>query len=271
VCLTQSAFLPAVSVPLAAAYATAKPTTAPRFSIACICTCHNTCQSPSRATLHPSFSEDSSAPRRQLDGGVAPAADGHGGGRAHPGSPCCCAVLVGWSPRRRLPGGASSRASSGQAWSPWSARPGCLPWRRSPVRVHHVVSTQRFRRPGPTVQPSSVRPSGVQCIQCPALPVSGRPVSGRPVSTRRCPPVRCPLPSVRTRPARPTPGGGGTRSRRRAPSPPERVESRWAAASWSGWMDGRAGPDAGEAAEVAVVSGVGGGPGPGGVTAGGRA
>jgi hypothetical protein len=31
----------------------------------------------------------------------------------------------------------------------------------SPVRVHHVVSTQWFRRPGPTVQPSGVRPSGV--------------------------------------------------------------------------------------------------------------
>jgi hypothetical protein len=46
-------------------------------------------------------------------------------------------------------------ASSGRALSPWSARPGHLPRRRSPVRVHHVVSTQRFRRP---VRPSSVQP-----------------------------------------------------------------------------------------------------------------
>jgi hypothetical protein len=68
--------------------------------------------------------------------------------------------------------------------SPRSARSGCLPWRRSPVGVHHVVSTQRFRRPGPAVQPPSVRPSGVQCVQCPARPVSGRLVSTRPVVSR---------------------------------------------------------------------------------------
>jgi hypothetical protein len=80
---------------------------------------------------------------------------------------------------------------------------------------------QRFRRPGPAVQPSSVRPPGVQRVRCPARPVSS-PSGVQPV---RCParPVSspsgvqpsgvqsvrrtagyCPPRSVRTRPSRPT-------------------------------------------------------------------
>jgi hypothetical protein len=116
----------------------------------------------------------------------------------------------GWSPRRRLPGGASSRASSGRASSPWSAKPGRLSWRRSPVGVHHVVSTQRFGCPGPAVQPSSVWPSGVQRVQpvrCPAvwcLPVQ------RPAGC--CPP----RPSGRVHLVPPQAVALGTRSRRRA-------------------------------------------------------
>jgi hypothetical protein len=39
---------------------------------------------PSRSTLDPNSSEDSSAPRRPLDGGVSPAADGRSGGQARP-------------------------------------------------------------------------------------------------------------------------------------------------------------------------------------------
>jgi hypothetical protein len=182
------------------------------------------------SSYHPNPTHDSSAPRRQLDGGVAPAADGRGGGRARPGSPCCRAVLVGWSPRRRLPGGASSRhpavgrcrrgrqgqdashgvgrRSASTMWCPLSGS---------------VVRVRRSSRPvsGRLVSSASgVRPSGVRCVRRPA----------------GC----CPPPSVRTRPSRPPqaaavgPGRGGRR-----PSPPERVEPRWAAASWSGSMDGR--------------------------------
>jgi hypothetical protein len=122
-----------------------------------------------------------------------------------------------WFPRR-LSTAAARRsvqpASSGRAWSPWSARPGRQLRRRSPVRVHHVVSTQRFRRPGPAssrpvsgrlvssasgVHPPVSSASGVQCVQCPA----------RPVSTVRRPAGCCPPPSVRTRPSRPPSGGGG--------------------------------------------------------------
>jgi hypothetical protein len=156
----------------------------------------------------PTFSEDSSAPRRQLDGGVAPAADGHGGGRARPGSPCCRAVLVGWSPRRRLPGGASSR------------HPAVGRCRRSRQgqdaghgvvagRVHHVVSTQWFRRPGPTVQPSGVRPSGVR-------PSGVRPSGVQPAAVRLRRSGRVHRVPPQTAVA--------TRSRRRQPSPPERAE-----------------------------------------------
>jgi hypothetical protein len=128
-----------------------------------------------------------------------------------------------------------------------SARPGCRPWRRSPGRVHQVVSTQRLRRSCPAVQPSSVRPSGVrpsgvQPVRCPAGPVSSRPVSSRPVSSRPVSsrPVSGRLLSASVRPdasSRPPQAAAvGTRSVRRQPSPPERVESRWAAASWSGSM-----------------------------------
>jgi hypothetical protein len=126
-------------------------------------------------SYHPNPTHDSSAPRRQLDGGVAPAADGRGGDRARPSSPTALSWLVG-----RPDGGYPAEhqpAASSRALPPWSPRPGRLPWRRSPVRVHQVVSTQRFHRSGMTVQPSSVRPSSVQCVQCPARPASGRPVS----------------------------------------------------------------------------------------------
>ena len=95
-------------------------------------------------------------------------------------------------------------ASSGRALSPWSVRPGHLPWRRSPGRVQHAVSThpvpssgvRRSSRPVSGRLASSV--SSVQPVRCPAV---------------RCPPVRwsagcCPPPSVRTRPSHPTSGGG---------------------------------------------------------------
>jgi hypothetical protein len=110
------------------------------------------------------------------------------------------------------------------------------------------------------VQPSGVQPSGVQHVQCPARPVSSRLVSTRPAGC-------CPPPSVRTRPSPPTPGGGVGDQVGAVGNLYHRNGSRswWAAASWSGSIDGRAGPDAGDAAGVARWSvGGGGGPGPGG-------
>jgi translation initiation factor IF-2 len=125
-------------------------------------------------------------------------------------------------------------ASSGQASSPWSTPPGRQPWHRSPVGVHHRVSTHPgsssgirrssrlvsspsgVRSPGsswcPAVRPSAVHPSGVR-------PSGVRP---RPVSGLWCPPVQRPAgwvrPVVRTRPSPPILGGGvGPRSVRRAP------------------------------------------------------
>jgi hypothetical protein len=111
------------------------------------------------------------------------------------------------------------------------------------------LSTQRLRRPGPTVKPSGVRPSGVQPVRCPPVRCPARPVSTRPVSSPSgvhpsgVQPAAVRLRSVRTRPSRPTSGGGGgdqveaagNRYHRNGP------RSRWAAASWSGSMDGRAG------------------------------
>jgi hypothetical protein len=185
-----------------------------------------------------------------LDGGVAPAADCRGGGGPVP------VVLLSSCPGWLVAQTAAARrsvqpASSSRAWLPWSARPGRQPRRRSPVASTMwcppsgaVVRVLRSSRPvsdrlvssASSVHPSGVPPSGVQ----PAA-VRLRP-SGRvhPVHLRR----------------RWGPGRGGGH-----PSPQQRVESRWAAAPWSGSMGGRAGPDAGDAAEVALVSGVGGGPG----------
>jgi hypothetical protein len=209
------------------------------------------------SSYHPNPTHDSSAPRRQLDGGLAPATDGRGGGRARPGSPCCRAVLVGWSPRRRLPGGASSRhpavgrcrrgrqgqdASHGVGRRSASTR--WCPLSGSVVRV------RRSSRPvsGRLVSGASgVRPSGVRCVRRPAV----RRPAGRSPAVRR-PAGCCPPPSVRTRPSRPPQAAAvGTRSRRKATVTTGtgrvpvgcRVLER---------LDGRpTGPDAGDAAEVA--------------------
>jgi hypothetical protein len=145
-------------------------------------------------------------------------------------------------------------ASSGRPSSPRPAMPGRRPRRRSPVGVHHALSTH-------PVSSSGIRqsgPSGVRPVRCPARPVSGpsgvsRPVSGHLGSSSgvrrsgrlvspvqrpalrcpplRCPPLRCPAclvsaPSVRTRPSPPTSGGGVGDQAGAAghPSPQEPVE-----------------------------------------------
>jgi hypothetical protein len=123
--------------------------------------------------------------------------------------------------------------------------------------IGRTVSTHPVRRPG----------SGCPAVWCPARSVSGHPGSssgsGDPAG---CCPASSPLLSTRpvSSPLLSTPvgpvasvschlrGGVGTRSRR----PGDRhhgngSRSRWAAAPSGGWVDGPAGLDAGDAAEVA--------------------
>ena len=121
--------------------------------------------------------------------------------------------------------------------------------------VHHPVPSSGVRRSSRPVSGrlassvSSVHPSGVH-------PSGGQPAAVRPVGPDasvsshlgrwRCGPGRC----------------GGQ------PAPQERVEVPVGVTPWSGSVDGRAGPDAGDAAGVARWSvGVGSGPGPGWVRA----
>jgi hypothetical protein len=188
---------------------------------------------PSTRTIQ-NPTHDSNAPRRQLDGGVAPAADGRGGDRARPGSACCCAVLVGWSPRRRLSGGASSRHPVGRCRRGRHGQDACHDvgrWAASTMRCPPV----RCRRPGPAVQPS-----GGPAVRCPAV---------------RCPAGCCPpRRSGRVRLVPPQAVALGTRSRGRAPYITGTGRGMGAPASWSGSIDGRAGPDAGDAVGVACWS-----------------
>jgi hypothetical protein len=95
----------APSVPLSTCTYTSPCSSAPPYHLSAL-----PCQSdPARLTFRspialssypPTPTHESSAPRRQLDGGVPPAANGRGGGqtrpwrRGCPRRPCCCAVLV---------------------------------------------------------------------------------------------------------------------------------------------------------------------------------
>jgi hypothetical protein len=143
-------------------------------------------------------SEDSSAPRRQLDSGVPLAADCRGGGQTHPsqrGVPPASLLLSGpggCSPGRRLPGGASSRYRElrRRRVVDTASRHATA----SVAGVQQAVSTIRFRRPG----------SGGPAVRCPvtwgrrpAGPAVGRLLSTRPLSNRLV------LAPVRTRPSPP--------------------------------------------------------------------
>ena len=120
----------------------------------------------------------------------------------------------GCSPRRRLPGGASSRYRGGRASSPWSTLPAGTPRRRSPVSSMRCPPI-RFGVRDPAVQPSGVRSPGVvvqrvrrSAVCCPPVQVSSRPAVSRPLSTRPVSSRLVSAPSVRTRPSPPTSGGG---------------------------------------------------------------
>jgi hypothetical protein len=151
-------------------------------------------------SYHPNPTHDSSAPRRQLDGGVPPVADRRGGGQARPQQRD--ALVVGAAARSwlLLAHTASARRSRQRASSVRRRRRGrhCQDAAMASVTgVRRAVSTQPVRRPG----------SGCPAGCCPPRPVSGhlggRPASGSPAGC--CPRVRCPLrpvsgPLVSTRP-----------------------------------------------------------------------
>jgi hypothetical protein len=142
-------------------------------------------------------------------------------------------------------------ASSGRALSPWSVRPGHLPWRRSASSMW--CPPIRFRRPGsggpavrcpavwrpacPVSSPSGVRPSGVR-------PSGVHPSGGQPAAVR-------PRRSGRVRLIPPRAVALWTRSVRRATCTTGTVEVPVGVTPWSGSVDGRAGPDADDAAGVA--------------------
>jgi hypothetical protein len=145
-----------------------------------------------RSTLDPKSSEDSSAPRRQLDGGVPPAADGRGGGQTHPWQracprrPCCGAVLVvarpdGVGPQERPAGiqrsgvvavvdPASSQATGvGRRCPAGGAHPSGVGVRGPAVWCLVTLGSSSRASGGrpsavhpSSVQPSTVQPCGVQ-------------------------------------------------------------------------------------------------------------
>jgi len=144
-----------------------------------------------------------------------------------------------------------------RAWSPWSTRPAGTPRRRSPVSSRRCPPIQSGVR-DPAVQPSGVRSPGVVVqrvrrsdgccppVRCPAV---------------RCPSVRCPavwcLPSsVRTRPSPPTQAVAvGTRSRWPATVTTGTGGGPGGCRAVDGSIDGQRGRDAGDAADVALVTG----------------
>jgi hypothetical protein len=174
-------------------------------------------------SYHPNPTHESSAPRRQPDGGVPPAANDRGGDqappwqRACPRRPCCCAVLV----VARRDGVCLEERPAGIERSGVAAVVDTASRQAtaSIAAVQHAVST----RPGsgvrdPAVQPSGVRSPGVvvqrvrhSAVCCPPIQ---RPAVCCPAV--RYPAVWCLPPSVRTRPSPPMlrrwrwgPGRGG--------------------------------------------------------------
>jgi hypothetical protein len=167
------------------------------------------------SSYHPTPTHESSAPRRQLDGGVprqltvAAVARPVRGGVGAPGVPA--AERSWWLLAQTASAQRSVQpVSGGRALSPWSTRPAGTPRRRSPLSSRRCPPIRSWR-PG----------SGCPAVRCPVTwgrrpegPAVGRllsscPVSSCPVSIRAVS-SRLGLPSsVRTRPSPHSGGGGG--------------------------------------------------------------
>jgi hypothetical protein len=206
----------------------------------------------------PEIIRDSSAPRRQLDGGVPPAADGRGGGqtrpwrRGCPRRPCCRAVLVvarpdGVCPEERPAGigrsgvvavvdpasrhATASVAGVQQAASTHPVSASGIRLSSRPVSGHLGVVVQRSGGRTAAVQLSGVQLSGVH------------PCGVQPSGV--CP---CRSACVRLLPLRRWRGGPGQGGHRDGWRP-------CGCRAVDGSIDGRGGRDAGAAAEVALVKG----------------
>jgi hypothetical protein len=176
---------------------------------------HLTFRSPiALSSYHPNPTHESSAPRRQLDGGVPLQLTVAAVARPVRSSVGALGVLAAERSWLLLAQTASARrsvqpVSPGPAPSPWLTLPAATPQRRSPVSSRRCPPIW-FRRPG----------SGCPAVRCPvtwgrrpAGPALGRllstrPVSSRPLSTRPVSSRLVSAPSVRTRPSPPTSGGG---------------------------------------------------------------
>jgi hypothetical protein len=130
--------------------------------------------------------------------------------------------------------------SRDRASSPWSTLPAGKPRRRSPLSSMGCPPI-RFRRLG----------SGGPAVRCPVTwgrppesPAVGRLLSTHPASSRLLS-----APSVRTRPSPPTQAGGRATVTTATGGGP----GGWRVGDGS--IDGRGGRDAGDAADVALVSG----------------
>jgi hypothetical protein len=198
-------------------------------------------------------------PRRQLDGGVPPAADRRGGARSVHSSVVPSSFVLLSGPGVDRPDGVCRR--SRQRGRRCRRGRHCQDAAVASVTgVRHAVSTIRF-----VVRDRAVQPSGVRPVRCPAL---------------CCPPVRCPavccpppvgpIASVSSylRRWRWGPGRGD-----RQPSPQQLVEDPVAATPSGGWVAGREarGGRAAPPSSRVGQQGVGGGPSPGLWAGGGRA
>jgi hypothetical protein len=225
----------------------------PRNQPGCTCNPGTLVPIKHRGPLH----EESSAPRRQLDGGVVlPAADGRGGGqtrrwqRGCPRSPCCGAVLVvarpdGVCPEERSAGSESSSVVA-------VVDPASSHATASVAGVQHAVSTHPVSGVRDlAVQPSGVRSPGVVVQRVRRSAVCCPPVRCPAV---RCPPIRCPAvwclprPSGRVRILPPQRGGLATLTTGTGGGP-------GGCRAGDGSIDGPGGRDAGDAARVALVGG----------------
>jgi hypothetical protein len=204
--------------------------------------------------------------------GATPSPSPHGDGAVLPGPPGPSAVRPGasWTADHHLQLTVAAVAGpvlvvlvAQLSWLVGRPDGGCPAQRPAGIQRSGVVAVVGKARTPATASVAGPRPPcGVHSAVPPSCPAVQRPAPSG-VQRVRCPPVRCPpvrwsagllsAPSVRTPPSHPTSGGGVGDQVGAAGNLHHRngSRSRWAVTPWSGSVDGRAGPDAGDAAGVA--------------------